>query len=57
MWQLPPQTKSDRTEMIHRTDKTDRTLRTNRKNIIDIQLDFPGHLCRADFAIIAMFYI
>ena len=43
--------RSDRTEMIDRADGT------NRQNVIDIQLDLPGHLCRATFVILAMFFV
>ena len=32
-----------------------RTERTHMKDKTDIQLDFPGNLCRADFVILAMF--
>ena len=40
---------SDRTDRADRTDKIDRT---DSKNIINIKFDFPGHLCRAAFAIL-----
>ena len=35
----------------------DRAHGTNRQNVIDIQLDLPGHLCRATFVILAMFFV
>ena len=50
--------RTDRTNRTNRTNRTDRTDRIDRIDRIDrtLKLDFPGNLCRAAFAILAMFY-
>ena len=37
------------------TNRTDRTKIKNRTDKLTFKLDFPGNLCRAAFAILAMF--
>ena len=46
--------RTTRTHMTDRTDKSERRERTDRSNI---KLDLPGNLCRAAFAILAMFLL
>ena len=41
--------------MIIMVIRTDRTLRTQGQTDLTFKLDFPGNLCRAAFAILAMF--
>ena len=46
---------TDKTDRTGRKDRTSRKDRTNRTDKIDIRLDFPGNLCKAAFAILALF--
>ena len=49
---------TDRTTRTHGTDRTEKIEKTQKTGQTDLtfKLDFTGHLCRAAFVVLAMFY-